>query len=1102
MSVRQIAVVALLSGLLSWSASAAEPTRVVIVSSGESSAVDAVIDLATVALSQDESIEQLERQAVRNALAEQELSLAGSQGADSAIQVGRLLATDLVAVVEVEAESVGPSQRRSGKQPEVPAPVGLVVFDARTGTRLWDQALPSADPEKIAELVRAAVMSAVEKARSDAAKRKAVCLVTVRNASLPRSFDSYPPAMAVLLQRHLTGQPTIELLERRHLEHFNRERTLVAEAGERELAASAVLIEIDLARPKGADGVAAIAVLTDSSGKRLGSAIATVDESDLPLLTERLAESLVRELGQKFARSIADPRLEARRFRMESNSAVIHERFSDAIPAGEAAFALVSDDPGLGAELANTLARASRNLLFTKQFSTTDAELESATDAEVVQAIDWVLRSLAIRRTFYSVAQSSGNAEAVVADKRQFDHTGWAFPVEAAIETVMRNFRYLPPDVPRSAVVEAALQRLRTEWLDWQNEIAVDEPLAAAYERAHRMLMVGDPQACISLEAKWLMQWYRQIRNTVDRHPVSLRSCTYTARTLGGGWLTPDPDQCKPLMEAYKTIQDDDSHVLFQFMGLQGRAYLCRISNQPVSQDMLDAVRNVRHDMLEYAGRLIASGESVPIADKQLAYEAFFESTQWSWTGESQAERIEAGMVGFRSMLDLGVATNTMMAPLTMMLDAGEERWAELYGRIDDLERRHSKKQFATIVYWTSIATEIERIRQAILKRFPDLDPSRRSREWLSKRQVVAVEDVSGVDYLIIPMMTKTSVLSLGISHSTTPCRIALVESLLAGNTPSRVINKAEFTSTFISYRGLGLKCIRGVCRTDDAVFVATSEKGIVRLPIDGSPATWITTESGLLSDYTHGIAMLNGRLIVASGDLGSDGYVLGKEMYLQSLNIEDGTHEVIVSTRRKDRQSPFDDGPLFEVNSLTPDPERGRLLMMIQVQHRPGESGVDSNTGLWEYSPKTGFLQLAHGFMHFRDGFADSFPDDSRTGKMVLTDRNGVMSIRLADDKVDWIYRMNRVVAQNRIQSDARYKGPFALTDDSLWTFEPLGRLNVQTRQFERFADPADPERLGFNRLFGRWSQFLRVLPDREEMLYVDGKSIWLLGIPPTSAD
>ncbi len=1101
---RHIAVVLLAFGLLSWPAGAAEPTRVALVTSGESSAADAVIDLAMVALSQQESVVLLERKAVSDALAEQELSLAGSQGADSAIQVGKLLATDVFAVVEVEA--IGSRGRRSGDE-QVPAPVGLVVFDARTGTRLWDQALPPSDAEELSKTVSTGVMSAVGKARSDSADRKAVCLVTVRNAELPRSFDSYRPAMAALLQRQLARQPALELLERRHLEHFNRERNLAAEAVGRELTGSAILIAVDLTRADKTNAVRAVAVLTDSAGRRLGTATAQVDEPDVLSLTERLAESLVRELGQTFAGSLANPRLEARRFRMESNSAVIHERFADAIPAGEAAFALVPDDIELAADLANTLARGSRNLVFTKQTSPTRRKLEPATDAEIILAIDWVSRSLAIRRQFYAAARSSGDVERIDADGRQFAHLGWAFPAESAIETIMRRYRYVTPDEPPSAVVGTALRRLKAEWLAWQTEIAdAGAPLAAARERAHRMLMFDDPGACIALEAAWLMKWYQQTRDNLDESATSPRDCTYTARTLGGGWLEPTPQQCEPLFEAYATIQADDSHVMFPFMGLQGRAYLCRLSGQPVSQDMIDDAQALRRQVLEHGGRLVGLGSKARIADKQLAYEAFFEIIRWPWTGESPAERLEAGMTGYRSMLDQGVATSTMVIPLEMMLAAEEEHWPELYRLVQDLEKRHREKQFRTKFYWSSVATRVGKIRATILKRYPDLDPSRRPREWNSTQQLVDVKDVPGVDYVIIPMLVKDRLLCLGVTRGTSPCRVNLIEAPLSGDGSPRVVNETTFTTRFITYRGQGLKNIRGVCRTSDAVFVATAESGVARLPFDGSPPTWITTDSGLLSNYTHAIAMLNDRLIVASGDLGADGFVLGKEMYLQSLDLEAGTHKVIVSTRRKDRQSPFDDGPLFDVNAIVADPERDRLLLMIQIEHRPGRSGGDPKTGFWEYSPKTGFRQLAHLVGHLREGFADSFPDGVQSDRMWLTDRGGIMGMNLKDDTLDWAYRTNQTVwtrsIRNRIETQVRYKGPFVLTDDALWTFEPLGRFDIRSRKYTRFATPADPERLRFNHRFERWTAFLRVLPNREQMLYVDGKSIWLLEIPPNSAD
>lgn len=1111
MTVRLIAVVVLVFGSCFSSAPAAEPTRIAVVSSSSSSAADAVIDLVTVALSQQETVVLLERLAVTDALAEQELSLTGSQGADSAIQVGKLLATDLFAVVEIEAGTTRPTGQRSVQKQLPPQPVGLVVFDAVTGTRLWDQALPKSDVEELAKLVSTGVMSAVSKARSDSVDRKAVCLVTVRNAELPRNFDSHRAAMAALLQRHLTRQPALELLERRHLEHFNRERTLAAAAAGRKLAASAVLIEVDLVRAEGADGVRAVAALTASTGQRLGTAAASVDAPDVLLLTERLAESLVRELGQPFASSIADPRLEARRFQMESNSAVIHERFEDAIPASEAAIALLPDDADIAVELANTLGRASRNLLFTKSFSPIKgATLEPVTEADVIQSIGWISRSLAIRRQFYAAAHSSGDDERIAADWKRFEGTRWAFVVQTAVDQVMRQIRTAERTQSRSPVVDVAFGELGSEWVDWLEQIVADgAPVVAVRDRPHAMLSIDSPDAYVDRQVRWLAAWHRHMRENLDEDTMSMRLCTYVAREVGAAWAQPTPEGFERLRKTYETIQSDDSHVMFAFLGLQGRAAVSKRSGQPIKEGILDEVHEVRRRLLEHAARPVVSKRDTFLKRHRnyLVYEGFFESIQWPWTGETPAQRIEAGLVGVRTMLDRRVVTNNMLSLLRLMQSSGEEYWPDLYRLIEELNEHHRKKEFVAETYWELLATNTGKMQAQILKRFPELDPTRLPSEWASQRQLVSIKDIPGVDYVVIPMFSEDSMLCLGVTRVTTPGRIRLIEVPLTGEAHPRVLNETNFTSEFITYRSQGLRSIRGVCRTDDTVFVATGENGVVRLPIDGSKPSWINADLGLLSNYTHAVSILDGRLYVANGDLGTDGFVLGKEMYLQSFNLEDTEdHDVIVSTRRKKRESPFDDGPLFDVESMTSDPRRNRLLMTITMQRRPGSSGQDAKTGLWEYSREKGFRQVTPFRGHFYRGFADTFPDAPLTNRLVLTDREGVMAMNLTSDKPDWAYRQISwsvdLSHRNRIRTEIRYKGPFALTNDSLWTFEPLGRLNIRTGKHNRFAVPTEPGPLASHRIVAPASLLLRVLPQRNQLLYADGTSIWLLGIPKASAD
>src|SRR4051794_25260863 len=88
-----------------------------------------LLDLAQAELAREDRLQLLERQRVDRVLREQHLSLSGLVDASTAVKVGELLAADLFGVLETT---------EAGKEA-----VGLVVYDAGTGVKLVDRALPA-----------------------------------------------------------------------------------------------------------------------------------------------------------------------------------------------------------------------------------------------------------------------------------------------------------------------------------------------------------------------------------------------------------------------------------------------------------------------------------------------------------------------------------------------------------------------------------------------------------------------------------------------------------------------------------------------------------------------------------------------------------------------------------------------------------------------------------------------------------------------------------------------------------------------------------------------------------------------------------------------
>src|SRR6266516_2940165 len=149
-------------------------TRIALVGAGNG--VENVLDAATALLSKDTDLELLDRAEVGRVLREQEISLAGLVRAEHAVKAGQLLHADLFAVLE--GATAGPPS------------FGLVVFDAINGVRYADSALVASNALSAASATAVAIQAAVAKAHRNPQDLHTVGLLRVRNADLPRQFDS------------------------------------------------------------------------------------------------------------------------------------------------------------------------------------------------------------------------------------------------------------------------------------------------------------------------------------------------------------------------------------------------------------------------------------------------------------------------------------------------------------------------------------------------------------------------------------------------------------------------------------------------------------------------------------------------------------------------------------------------------------------------------------------------------------------------------------------------------------------------------------------------------------------------------------------------
>src|SRR5205085_2798407 len=118
----------------------------------------------------------------------------------------------------------------------------------------------------------------------------------VRNADLPPAMTSFAEATSLILERRLFGSRGVAVLERKRLARVNREAALPTDRAEAALRASLALLELEVGRSPGGDGLRLTAVLTDAGGRAVGKATAEVPRPDAAAAAEALLPGVPKAL--------------------------------------------------------------------------------------------------------------------------------------------------------------------------------------------------------------------------------------------------------------------------------------------------------------------------------------------------------------------------------------------------------------------------------------------------------------------------------------------------------------------------------------------------------------------------------------------------------------------------------------------------------------------------------------------------------------------------------------------------------------------------------------------------------------------------------------
>lgn len=124
----------------------------------------------------------------------------------------------------------------------------------------------------------------------------------------------------------------------------------------------------------------------------------------------------------------------------------------------------------------------------------------------------------------------------------------------------------------------------------------------------------------------------------------------------------------------------------------------------------------------------------------------------------------------------------------------------------------------------------------------------------------------------------------------------------------------------------------------DGNLYAGTVSEGIFVFPLAGGDPKRIGEKEGLPSRTVHKLAVVD-RTLIAGLEGG----------YIVTHDLDAGRTDVIVSSRRAEKLSPFDNSAPFRVWELAADPKRHRVLFTLNLNTRN-----DPREGLWEFNLKS----------------------------------------------------------------------------------------------------------------------------------------------------
>lgn len=1064
---RQLPYGLMLAMTILCSSTAQAAVRVALVGSELSASGEAALGLAEVAVSGRGDVALLDRSTISKTLREHDLLADGFAQAEDAVQLGKLLAVDVFVHVEsIQEESA----------------LAVAAFETAQGIRLLDEIITGGDAGALAEGVPGAVDRALAKWGAPIGQSTAIALMSVRNVDLPRSRHAECDSIGALLERRLLGSPDVVVVERKRLQNLNRDKEITMGRAENRLLSAPVLLELDVSQLGADGGLQATAFLSNPKGAELGKVYAEGDA--LPVLSDRLCTEILDLLNKGAAPPLSDPALESARFFRMARFWKAQGRPPLALAAAEAAFAL---DPS------NSVMQV---LLINSLFTSANTSLEEARP----DALAYAARGVALMRQpqgtpVFSSPEQGRDHKMLAADNYAF-FRGFGKAIDKSRKKI-----------PFSNEESATYAEFCRDWLI-QSPFSPD---ATETPKGWDLLLFVNRYSYYfpDSESAWQtlsLQVKRWSRERMKKDPSHMPSKLLTKLvTAGNSEKNPFPAEVyrirADLWEFFKNHEEPLLRLYGRCGGIVDRARLGEPGTwfkDTLSRKFLDDLH----------AAILAQNESLGVSKEEVCKVAMLviqrsgdPGARKNYRYESRQQQFVEMIALFRVMLlagdvDHGVIVhiqNSLQNPNTLgsreLSEKGLKKLdAALTGSLKNSAAAFTSDEFQEVKdfhMW---------VREKIEPGSAGLAPAAGIRI-----EPIRLENFRG------RFRGYSSLVAAGdgayvLSTYKQPCQL-LLQKWMPGSA-----DLIDLGSVNLEGPPCGMvtaPTIGGVLDAglgEEVLSVAVKDVGVFLFDRKSTLVEALHQTTSLPLAHPLSVGILNSTLYVGT----DDGYLI-------SFDLESREGEVPIASSRKEKKSPFDDGPPVHISAIFPDSARERILFVASVVDAEGQLGmaVSEMGGIWEYRPGADTFKQLLSYRHRSNDVRWCKKVDDHA--FVYCDIWGlVLKFDFASDTADIIYGGARggtgVFEKQLIQSlgldqprpdvmpvEQRKGGggaPFLARGDWLWTAHPWGRISMRAYQWEESPSFRMPD----GKMYTPWPSVGMIQVGANHILIADRLRLWLI--------